>query len=222
MATPKSSIPSNSIPSNSIPSHMIYISNKLFNHYDRFMLLKLYIDTDDDNELVNKYYKAALDHNTKIHNNLQFIDAGFDLFSPTPNSGNAQLHSGNAQLHFFTNSTNQSFKHDLKVIGAAQIFTDTGKVFNTGYYLHPRSSIIKTPLRLANATGIVDAGYRGHLIAAFDVNNQTNSYYGSRFDRYVQICAPGLMPILVEIVPNKKDLGEDTVRGEGGFGSTGN
>jgi len=187
---------------------MIYISNKLFNIYDRFMLLKLYIDTDDDNELINKYYKAALDHNTKIHNNLQFIDAGFDLFSPNNHQSDA----------------NQSFKHDLKVIGAAQIFTDTGKVFNTGYYLHPRSSIVKTPLRLANATGIVDAGYRGHLIAAFDVqtNNNNNNNIGNRFDRYVQICAPGLMPILVEIVPNKKDLGEDTIRGEGGFGSTGN
>ena len=32
---------------------------------------------------------------------------------------------------------------------------------NVCYYLYPRSSISKTPLRLANSVGIIDAGYRG-------------------------------------------------------------
>jgi dUTPase len=43
----------------------------------------------------------------------------------------------------------------------------------------------------------------------------------AKFDRYLQICAPGLVPIFVEIVNSKDDLGEQTERGEGGFGSTG-
>ncbi len=46
-------------------------------------------------------------------------------------------------------------------------------------------------------------------------------YFGNKFDRYLQICAPGLVPIIVEVVNQKEDLGEQTERGEGGFGSTG-
>ena len=36
------------------------------------------------------------------------------------------------------------------------------------YFLMPRSSISKTPLRLANAVGLIDAGYRGEIMAAVD------------------------------------------------------
>jgi len=46
-------------------------------------------------------------------------------------------------------------------------------------------------------------------------------YFGNKFDRYIQICAPGLVPILVEVVNTKEELGEKTERGDGGFGSTG-
>ena len=47
------------------------------------------------------------------------------------------------------------------------------------------------------------------------------NYYGKKYERYLQICAPGLVPIIVEIVGTKEELGEDTARGAGGFGSTG-
>jgi len=86
-------------------------------------------------------------------------------------------------------------------------------------YMHPRSSISKTPLRLANSTGIVDSGYRGPLIGMFDCI--TPQYVVERFDRLIQVCAPGLMPIFVELVDRLEDLGAETVRGEGGIGSTG-
>ena len=39
------------------------------------------------------------------------------------------------------------------------------KKINCSYYLYPRSSISKTPLRMSNSTGIIDAGYRGEIIA---------------------------------------------------------
>jgi dUTPase len=41
-------------------------------------------------------------------------------------------------------------------------------------------------------------------------------------DRLLQICAPGLIPIYVEIVDGVYELGSETERGSGGFGSTGN
>jgi len=47
------------------------------------------------------------------------------------------------------------------------------------------------------------------------------AYIGKKFDRYIQICAPSLVPIIVEIVDSLEDLGEETERGTGGFGSTG-
>ena len=95
--------------------------------------------------------------------------------------------------------------------------------------MHPRSSLSRTPLRLANSTGIIDAGYRGNLMGMFDVVNIPDNlsdsreadYFGQKFDRYLQICAPGMIPIIVEIVNYREDLGEETTRGSGGFGSTG-
>ena len=36
------------------------------------------------------------------------------------------------------------------------------------YFLMPRSSISKTPLRLCNSVGLIDAGYRGEIMAAVD------------------------------------------------------
>ena len=46
-------------------------------------------------------------------------------------------------------------------------------------------------------------------------------YNVERFDRIIQICAPGLMPVYVELVDRLEDLGTETIRGERGIGSTG-
>jgi dUTP pyrophosphatase len=84
-----------------------------------------------------------------------------------------------------------------------------------GYYLYPRSSLSKTPLRLANSVGIIDAGYRGTLKAAVD-NTSDTDYTIRRGDRLFQICMPTLEPFAVLFAP----VPRDTERGEGGFGST--
>jgi dUTPase len=101
-----------------------------------------------------------------------------------------------------------------------------------GFYLYPRSSISKTRMRLANSVGIIDAGYRGDLIAAAD----TIGVFGStdiwhiwnetlnpikKYDRYFQVCAPDLSPFLVHIVDTEQELSPPTERAHGGFGSTG-
>jgi dUTPase len=101
-----------------------------------------------------------------------------------------------------------------------------------GFYLYPRSSISKTRMRLANSVGIIDAGYRGDLIAAVD----TIGLFGSadiwhvwketlspikKYDRYFQVCAPDLSPFMVHIVDTTQELSPPTARGQGGFGSTG-
>ena len=90
------------------------------------------------------------------------------------------------------------------------------KTEGVSYYLYPRSSIIKTPLRLANSVGIIDRGYRGNLIACFD-NISDKDYLIEKGTRLVQICAPNLEPITFNIVTTLSE----TSRGVGGYGSTG-
>mgnify|MGYP001411406136 CR=1 FL=1 len=90
------------------------------------------------------------------------------------------------------------------------------KMDGLSFYLYPRSSIIKTPLRLANSVGIIDKGYRGNLMGCFD-NISDEDYLIEKGTRLVQICAPNLETISFEI---KEKLSE-TSRGTGGYGSTG-
>ena len=88
------------------------------------------------------------------------------------------------------------------------------------YLLMPRSSISKTPLRQCNSVGLIDAGYRGEIISAFD--NHGSEHLIHEGDRVVQICPPDLAhPMIVSIVDSIHDLGDQTSRGSGGFGSTG-
>lgn len=180
--------------------------------YVKYMVLKLFVDDGlelEKSELKQKYIEASQKHNEKIMNN-HYIDAGFDLFTPS-DSGN--------DIRFRANEIN---KVDFKIKCSARIFTESDKIYNTGFYMYPRSSISKTKLRLANNVGIIDSGYRGNLMSMFDVvNNGGEDYWGNKYDRYIQICAPSLMPIVIEIVNSVEELGEDTTRGSGGFGSTG-
>jgi dUTP pyrophosphatase len=84
------------------------------------------------------------------------------------------------------------------------------------YYLYPRSSISKTPLRMANSVGIIDRDYRGNIMAVVD-NIKDEPYQINKGDRLFQICSPTLESFDIHIV----DTLDETERGEGGFGSTG-
>ena len=179
-------------------------------NYDKVMHLKIFIDSDDET-LKNIYKEAVTKHNKKIQDCPDIIDAGFDLYAPLQQPENEQIFFSPSRLN----------KLDFKIICSAQITNNsTNKTYNTGYYMYPRSSISKTRLRLANSVGIIDSGYRGHIMAMLDVIGLTN-YEGKAYERYIQICAPGLIPLTVEIVDNIEELGKKTERGQGGFGSTG-
>ena len=145
------------------------LHNSLFNLYDKFMVLKMYIDSNDT-ELRNKYICASSKHNDKLLHFPQHIDAGFDLFAPGDlNVDDLYFYGPNREGKSPVN------KLDFNVICSAKMYVDSGKTYNTGYYMYPRSSLSKTQLRLANSTGIIDSGYRGHLIGMFDVVNIPNN-----------------------------------------------
>ena len=203
---------------------------RMLDVYPTAMHLKMFVD-NNDYELKNLYIAAAENHNNKLRNQPTYIDAGIDLYIPMPATQvqDADNDIDTNIINFFgTGWPNKSpvNKVDFNIKCSAQMYTDTGKVFNTGYYVHPRSSLSKTNLRLANATGIIDAGYRGNIIGMFDVVNidtnvESANCYVNKYDRLVQICAPSLVPIILEIVDSLLDLGEETDRGTGGLGSTG-
>jgi len=178
------------------------MTSTLLDIYDIYMHLKLYVDSSDE-ELNNAYIESINNHNNKILNNPDMIDAGFDIFVAKSDILSKPLAN----------------KVDHYIVCACRLITNDGS-FNTGFYMYPRSSISKSPFRLANNVGIIDAGYRGHLIGMFDIPSGETSHI-KKFDRYLQICAPGLLPIYVELVANKEALGINTERGDGGFGSTG-
>ena len=84
------------------------------------------------------------------------------------------------------------------------------------YLLMPRSSISKTPLRLSNSIGLIDAGYRGEIMAAVD-NVKREEYEIEKGQRLFQLVAMDGGPIYLELVEKLSQ----TNRGTGGFGSTG-
>ena len=62
------------------------------------------------------------------------------------------------------------------------------------YYLMPRSSISKTPLRMANSIGLIDGGYRGEIMACCD-NIKDFSYSVTKGQRLFQLVAFDSSPI---------------------------
>jgi len=150
--------------------------------------------------------------------------------------GNSILASRDSGVDMFCNEEVSLSPGDTKLIGLGvkckMIQTDTNQ--SVGYYLYSRSSICKTPLRLANSVGIIDADYRGEIKAPFtntpNIANYINdfsigedaitkyTFNIKKGSRYTQICSPDLSPFSIKFVESL----DMTTRGSGGFGSTGN
>jgi dUTP pyrophosphatase len=82
----------------------------------------------------------------------------------------------------------------------------------------PRSGLAsRQGLTLANAPGLIDAGYRGEVICAvvnLDRTTPVRIAKGDRIAQLVIVAVPDLEPGWVDELP-------PSTRGEGGFGSTG-
>ena len=109
----------------------------------------------------------------------------------------------------------RSFKINMNI--SCEGFQDKSKQINISYYLYPRSSMgSKTTLRLSNSVGIIDAGYRGNIIAIVDNLSDENVILNPG-NRIVQICSPTLEPITFQLV----NVLSETTRSLNGLGSTG-
>ncbi len=84
--------------------------------------------------------------------------------------------------------------------------------------IFPRSSIYKMDLYLTNAVGVIDSGYRGEIMAKFALTEgyqlATSYDIGDRIMQLIILPYPQIEFEEVEELSN-------TVRGAGGFGSSG-
>lgn len=83
--------------------------------------------------------------------------------------------------------------------------------------IRPRSGLaIRNGIALVNAPGTIDADYRGE-VQVIAINLGAEAFTIARGDRIAQLVIGPVLEVALEAV---EELGE-TVRGSGGFGSTG-
>ncbi len=163
----------------------------------------------DDSILKPLYEKQIKKHTTMMENN-KFPDSGFDIYIPTDHcSIDTTLIDTQVQCALYKSAG-----------GPYDIEYHKKHRMPSAYYMYTRSSIYKTCYRLANKVGIIDCGYRGNLKAAMDYHDfPTKNPTLEQGKRYWQLCTPTLEPF--DIIRLVDDL-DDTERGDGGHGSTGN
>lgn len=126
-----------------------------------------------------------------------------------------------------TRGTSSAAGLDLYVLQNTFILAGTTSMVDTGVsveipenhfgLLCLRSSMGKKNLTLANTIGIIDSDYRGNIIINVKNNDKRYSVTLNRGDRVAQLI---IVPYISPEIKVVEELSE-TVRGDGGFGSTG-
>jgi dUTPase len=101
-------------------------------------------------DVLKPYYEESIEKFNQQKSDIH-RDSGFDLFIP----------------QHFTN-INYVDGVPIKIDHQVQCAVYDNNNNPLPYYLYPRSSISKTPFRLANQVGIIDSGYRGNIISKVD------------------------------------------------------
>ncbi len=128
-------------------------------------------------------------------------------------ANHGHFHEGDAGLDLYI-VEDQTIKANETALIKLGIYCEP--IEGNPYLLMPRSSISKTPLRMANSIGLIDGGYRGEIMAAVD-NIRNEDYLVKKGERLFQLVSLNGYSISFRLV---NQLSE-TSRGGGGFGSTG-
>ena len=137
-----------------------------------------------------------------------------------------QIYRNDKRAVIPTKAHNSDTGYDLTAIDVFKKFDSGVVLFRTGlvvippegYYIEilPRSSISKTGWMLANSVGVIDNSYRGELyIAAIKINKELPDLEPP-FCKFQIVLRKLEKSSIVEV----KDF-NTTLRGSGGFGSTG-
>lgn len=116
---------------------------------------------------------------------------------------------------------------DLVSIEAQTILPGESRLIKTGIAIElpenmeaqvrPRSGLaLKHQITVLNTPGTIDAGYRGEICVIL-INHGTQAFQVEPGMRIAQMVIASFMRVTVEAV----EVLEDTVRSDGGFGSTG-
>lgn len=168
-------------------------------------ILVITVDHPDktvEDELIAKYQKKIyeLEDDNGTHK-----DSGFDLLVPE-------------LLNIEEDDTQITIDHAVKAVCYSY-----PELEPLPFYLYPRSSISRTPFRMANSVGIIDSGYRGNLLAKVDVIDRKDRKDIGKQSRLFQICSHNLLPFKkIQLVDksDKRFRKKATSRDTGGFGST--
>lgn len=126
---------------------------------------------------------------------------------------------------------------DLKLLSAKEVHGDvcffhTGLVFmldDPNYHLEliPRSSMSKTPFSLPHSFGLIDPTYRGEMLVPLRKNEGNGEW---DLDHKTLALSKPLVQLIIrknenipqieEVTDERWEVLRQTVRGEGGFGST--
>ena len=186
---------------------------------------------DSKNEIKMFIDSLAPSANKKI-----LLDKVFAIFFDIFDTAVARYHSANINLPIMLEEGAQIPTYAHETDAAADLYAaDTvtvpahsiSNMIRTGVHIAlpegwvafilPRSSIgAKTPLRLSNSVGVIDAGYRGPLGVLYD-NISDSDYTINKGDRIAQL----LIRKNYQFKPVQVDKLDDTERGETGFGASG-
>ena len=135
-----------------------------------------------------------------------------------------------AKAPFKANPTDAGW--DLSCIAGPEVDDDGNFVYQTGLALEipeghvgllfPRSSIAKKDMLLSNAVGVVDAHYRGEVLAKFKpyISGPSKHIAYHMYEKGDRICQLIIIPI-PEVEMEEVQILSKTDRGEGGYGSSG-
>jgi len=142
--------------SNDIQQLYSKLKTNATNGCKHFAILKLAIE---DETLVANYTDRVEKHNAQFMNNI-LADSGFDVLVP---------HTIVFEKLFDSKFIDMKIKTEM-------FFCDiiTNSINPCAFNVHPRSSISKTPLMLANHTGIIDSDIEAHLLVHLDVYHILN------------------------------------------------
>lgn len=134
---------------------------------------------------------------------LQQLD--FDLPAPS------YAHPGDAGLDLYATEPAEVTRETVLIPTGVAVAVPDGHVG----LICPRSGLSEYGVTVANAPGVVDAGYRGELMVR--LTTTSDAYVVRRGDRIAQLLTVPLLRPEITLVERL----DDTERGTNGFGSTG-
>jgi|TARA_Y100000310_G_C20698379_1_gene827339 dUTP pyrophosphatase len=146
-------------------------------------------------------------------------------FKKTNHNASSPLQSHTSDSGYDLTATDVSVRINEKTGYISYIEYNTGISIeppeNIYFLLYPRSSIRKYDLSLCNSVGVIDTSYRGDVLVCFTPTFPTKTVDDliiyKQGDRIAQLIPQILLN--VDFVESK-DI-KDTLRGSGGFGSSG-